>query len=69
LPKDTPPELEAHVLRELQLKADIEELTARMESEDYRTKTEKKFVSDQLQQLRRELNTHLNTDLDLNTQP
>jgi hypothetical protein len=59
LATDTPPELEAHVQRELELKADIAELIARMEAQDYRTKTEKRFLADQLQQLRRELNEHL----------
>lgn len=56
---ETPSELEAHITRELELKEDIDELIARMEARDYRTKTEKRFLSDQLLKLRRELSEHL----------
>lgn len=57
--KKLPPELEAHIARELELKEDIDELLARLSAGDYRTKSEKRFLSDQLQQVRRELNDHL----------
>jgi hypothetical protein len=56
---ELPAELEAHVTRELELKEDIDEMLARLEARDYRTKTEKRFLSDQLLQLRRDLSEHL----------
>ena len=56
---DIPAELEAHITKELELKSNIDELLAELSSRNYRTKSEKRFLSDQLQALRRELDDHL----------
>jgi hypothetical protein len=55
----TPQELEAHVVKELALKAEIEELIRQLRDNEYRTKTEKLYISDQLQAKRLELRAHL----------
>jgi hypothetical protein len=59
LATERPAELEAHIAKELELKTGIEELLAELSARNYRTKTEKRFLSDQLQALRHELNEHL----------
>lgn len=56
---EMPAELQAHIERELELKAEIEELIGVLERTEYRTKTEKAYFSDMLQAKRRELNEHL----------
>ena len=55
----TPEELEAHVNKELALKEEIEVLKERLRNTEYRTKTEKSFISGQLQEKRHELREHL----------
>lgn len=55
----TPEEVEAHVQKELALKEEIEALKQRLRDSDYRTKTEKSFISGQLQEKRAELRAHL----------
>ncbi len=55
----TPEELEAHVQKELELKAEIEALVTRMRNSEYRTKTEKRYYADQLAAKRTELRVHL----------
>ena len=52
-------ELEAHVQKELALKAEIETLIATLRASEYRTKTEKQFISDELAAKRLELREHL----------
>jgi hypothetical protein len=58
----TPEELEAHVQKELELKAEIEALITLMRNADYRTKTEKLYYADQLAEKRLELRRHLGID-------
>lgn len=55
----TPEELDAHVEKELELKAEIEALVARMRNSEYRTKTEKQYFTDELAAKRLELREHL----------
>ncbi len=55
----TPEELEAHVTKELELKAEIEALVERLRNSEYRTKTEKAYYADQLAAKRLELRDHL----------
>lgn len=55
----TPEELEAHVVREVELRAEIEELIGRLERQDYRTKTEKIYLNEQYRAKFKELNIHL----------
>jgi hypothetical protein len=55
----TPEELEAHVNKELALKEEIEVLKQRLRNTEYRTKTEKSSISEQLQEKRHELREHL----------
>lgn len=55
----TPEELEAHVQKELELKAEIEALVTRLRNSEYRTKTEKAYYADLLAQKRSELREHL----------
>jgi hypothetical protein len=55
----TPEELEAHVQKELSLKAEIEALITLMRNAEYRTKTEKLYYADQLAAKRTELRVHL----------
>jgi hypothetical protein len=55
----TPEELEAHVAKELELKAEIEALVERLRNSEYRTKTEKAYYADQLAAKRLELRDHL----------
>jgi hypothetical protein len=55
----TPEELEAHVNKELVLKEEIEVLKQRLRNTEYRTKTEKSSISEQLQEKRHELREHL----------
>jgi hypothetical protein len=56
----TPEELEAHITKELALKAEIEEMLADLVAGNYRTKTEKVAKNAALTAKRRELNAHLN---------
>lgn len=55
----TPEELEAHIERELELKAEIKSLLSRLDTGDYKTKTEKVYLNEKYRALFRELNTHL----------
>jgi hypothetical protein len=55
----TPEQLEAHVEKELELKAEIEALVERLRNSEYRTKTEKAYYADQLASKRSELRDHL----------
>jgi hypothetical protein len=55
----TPEQLEAHVEKELELKAEIEALVERLRNSEYRTKTEKAYYADQLAAKRLELRDHL----------
>ncbi len=56
---EMPAELEAHIQREIQLKAEIDEILLFMKNGGYRTKTEKAYYSDMLQAKRMELDEHL----------
>ncbi len=58
----TPEQLEAHVEKELELKAEIEALVERLRNSEYRTKTEKAYYADQLAAKRLELRDHLGLD-------
>ena len=58
----TPEELEAHVQRELEIKAEIEALVERLRNSEYRTKTEKAYYADLLASKRLELRDHLGLD-------
>jgi len=55
----TPKQLEAHVAKEQKLNEEIEALQRRLEDADYRTKTEKLYLGEQLQAKFRELSIHL----------
>jgi len=55
----TAKQIEAHIKKELALNSEIDELSAKIKNGEYRTKTEKRFISDQLQEKRRELSEHL----------
>jgi ribosome assembly protein YihI (activator of Der GTPase) len=55
----TPEELEAHIDRELELRAEIKSLLKRLNNSDYRTKTEKVYLNEKYRELFRELNAHL----------
>lgn len=55
----TPEELEAHIERELELRAEIKSLISRLNNGDYKTKTEKIYLNEKYRGLFRELNTHL----------
>jgi hypothetical protein len=55
----TPKQLEAHVKKELELRAEIEEIQKRLEERDYRTGTEKLYLDKLYQDKFRELNIHL----------
>lgn len=55
----TPEELEAHIERELELKAEIKSLLSRLDTGDYKTKTEKVYLNEKYRTLFRELNIHL----------
>lgn len=55
----TAKEIEAHVTKELKLKEEADALLERLESRDYRTKTEKRFISDSLKAKRQELREHI----------
>jgi phage-related minor tail protein len=58
----TPEQLEAHVQKELEIKAEIEALVERLRNSEYRTKTEKAYYADQLAAKRLELRDHLGLD-------
>lgn len=58
----TPEELEAHVQKELEIKAEIEALVERLRNSEYRTKTEKSYYADLLATKRLELRDHLGLD-------
>ena len=58
----TPEQLEAHVQKELELKAEIEALVERLRNSEYRTKTEKSYYADLLAAKRLELRDHLGLD-------
>ena len=60
----TPEELEAHIERELELRAEIKDILDRLNSSDYRTKTEKIFLNEKYRALFRELNIHLGYPVD-----
>jgi hypothetical protein len=55
----TPEELEAHVTKELALRAEIEEILADLSAANYRTKTEKMAKNANLAAKRKELSIHL----------
>jgi hypothetical protein len=55
----TPEELEAHVTKELALRAEIDEILADLLAKNYRTKTEKMAKNANLAAKRRELDIHL----------
>jgi hypothetical protein len=57
--KMTPEELEAHIERELELRTEIKSLLDRLNTADYKTKTEKIYLNEQYRARFRELNTHL----------
>lgn len=59
---EMPAELQAHIEREIELKNEINEILGVLERTEYRTKTEKAYYSDLLQQKRRELNEHLGVE-------
>lgn len=52
-------EARLHADKELALRAEIKEILAMLENQDYRTKTEKSAISAALQAKREELNAHL----------
>ncbi len=58
----TPEQLEAHVQKDLEIKAEIEALVERLRNSEYRTKTEKAYYADQLAAKRLELRDHLGLD-------
>ena len=58
----TPEELEAHITKELALKAEITEMLADLAAKNYRTKTEKAAKSAALQAKRLELSAHLGNE-------
>lgn len=60
----TPEELEAHIERELELRAEIKEILDRLHKADYRTKTEKIYLNEKYRGLFRELNIHLGIPVD-----
>lgn len=55
----TPEELEAHVARELELRAEIDDLLTKLKNGEYRSKTEKIYINEQYRAKFRELNIHL----------
>jgi hypothetical protein len=55
----TAKELEAHVTKELALRAEIDEILADLSAANYRTKTEKMAKNAALQAKRKELSIHL----------
>jgi len=55
----TPEELELHIVTELALQNEIEEMITDLRAANYRTKTEKAAKAAALQEKRQELNTHL----------
>ena len=55
----TPEELEAHVQRELELRAEISALISRLENGEYQTKTEKIWLNEQYRAKFRELDIHM----------
>ena len=57
--KMTQKQLDAHVKKELKLREEIDELRQRLESRDYRTKTEKLYLNQQYQDKFRELDIHM----------
>lgn len=60
----TPEELEAHIERELELRAEIKDILDRLHNADYRTKTEKIYLNEKYRGLFRELNIHLGYPVD-----
>jgi len=60
----TPEELEAHIERELELRAEIKDILDRLNASDYRTKTEKIYLNEKYRGLFRELNIHLGIPVD-----
>jgi hypothetical protein len=58
----TPEELEAHVTKELALRAEIDEILADLSAANYRTKTEKAAKNAALAAKRQELKAHLNPE-------
>lgn len=55
----TSDELEVHVAREIELRAEIDGLLTKLNNGEYRTKTEKVFMNEQYRAKFRELNIHL----------
>lgn len=55
----TPEELEAHVARELEIRAEIDELLTKLKNGEYRSKTEKIYMNERYRAKFRELNIHL----------
>ena len=55
----TPEELEAHVARELELRAEIAALISKLENGEYQTKTEKIWLNEQYRAKFRELDIHM----------
>ena len=55
----TPDELEAHVQRELELRAEIDALISKLENGEYQTKTEKVWLNEQYRAKFRELDIHM----------
>ena len=55
----TPEELEAHVARELELRAEIDSFLDKLNNGEYRTKTEKIYLNEQYRAKFKELNIHL----------
>lgn len=55
----TPEELEAHVQRELELRAEIDALISKLENGEYQTKTEKIWLNEQYRAKFRELDIHM----------
>ena len=55
----TPEELEAHVARELELRAEIDSFLDKLNNGEYRTKTEKVYLNEQYRAKFKELNIHL----------
>jgi hypothetical protein len=55
----TPDELEAHVQRELELRAEIDALISKLANGEYQTKTEKVWLNEQYRAKFRELDIHM----------